>query len=324
MEFLNFLGLDIGFGDTKAVMVNEDFKVVKSVSFPTLIAQHVPTPITEEEDGVTTFTFGAGQYVVGEDARTEPAYFTLVDMEDLKKYAPLLFQAVCCFLEVEDPLPVCASLPPGWWQHRHEFRKILSSILKEQNLVIVAPQGMGTYLVVKEENLLPCEEGLFLLLDFGYNTVDYLLIEDMKGRFRFPRGDTWSRIGITKLIEFFKEELPEGLGDLSERAVRLMLQNGGGKIYGEFKFLEGEKRRAEERYSEALKQKLKANLGEIWKETDAIILTGGGTHYFSTENFRFHKNVIIPEVPEIANAKGQAILLAQKSKERGKDELQRR
>jgi len=81
---MEYLGMDIGFGDVKAVLVNRKLETLKAISFPTL-------PLEKDK---TVLCFGGKKYVAGQDARGEPGCFQLSDFDDMKEFAPLLFRKV--------------------------------------------------------------------------------------------------------------------------------------------------------------------------------------------------------------------------------------
>jgi len=307
---MRFVGVDIGFGETKAVFVDETGEIINSISFPTLVAEYTPAPLEKEK---LVLSLGRN-YVIGRDAKGEPGCFQLVDFEDMREFAPLLLQGVIQmgYGEQATDIAVCASIPPGWWRRKEEF---LQALRKEVSTVVVIPQGQGAFITVRESNDL--EDGeIVLVLDFGYNTVDYLLIEVTKGDtsprmdFLITKGNTLPRMGVTKLVQFFRGELKGEFSELPDRVLKEMLRTGQGRLYGEKIDLSGHKRRAIEKYCTMLMRELKNNVGEIWRDTDAIICTGGGVYYFNPKNNLSHYRIIVPEEPEFANARGQALWIA--------------
>jgi len=304
----NYLGIDIGFGDTKAIYMDSNFSILNSFSFPTLVAFHTPSPIEKEK---LIISYGGKEYVIGNEARGEAGCFSLVDFEDMKEFAPLMLRGIMQINNFKEPekVLICASLPPGWWQYREEFEKALQ---REQSSVVVVPQGHGAFVTAARQEEMERGE-LVLVLDFGFNTVDYLLIDVIEpdgSDFQINKGNTIAGMGIMRLVDFFKNKLNGELKKLPDRAIREMLKKGEGKIYGEKLDLSGPKRRAIEEYCTLLMKELKKMVGEIWKEVDAIVCTGGGVYYFNPMKNLPHHRIIVPERPEYANAEGQAIWLA--------------
>ena len=302
---MNFLGIDIGFGEVKAILADKSGALVKSSCFPTLIAEHIPAPL---EDDKITFQLRGIEYVLGKEAEEESGCFQLHDFKDMMEFAPLLFRRVIRneFKLDKADFVTCASIPPGWWDHRKDFADILS---KETQYVVVAPQGHGALITTKEEKGLGDAETV-LVLDFGYNTVNYLLAMKEGQDFKITRGDTVSGLGVVRLVKLFRGELEGELSELPSYVLKKMLRHGYGKLYGEKINLEGYKKRAIEKYYTILMRELKNSVGEIWRKTDAVICAGGGVHYFDPKKSLPHHRIVIPSLPEFANAKGQAMSIA--------------
>ena len=306
---MEYLGMDIGFGDVKAVLVNRELETMKAISFPTLVAGYTPAPLEKDK---AVLCFGGKKYVAGQDARGEPGCFQLSDFDDMKEFAPLLFRKVLQTDGFEgNEIAVCAGMPPGWWPQRGE---VANALRAEMQTVVVVPQGQGAFVAVQEEKDLEGVETV-LILDFGYNTVDYLLMEITGyGEFEIIKGNTLPRLGVTKLVKLFRGELKGELSELPDRALKEMLRTGQGKLYGENINLSGHKRRAVEKYCAMLMGELKSNVGETWRETDAVICTGGGVYYFEPQRNLPHHRIVIPEEREFANARGQGIWIAKSAR----------
>lgn len=298
-----YVGLDVGFGETKVVTKGE--RELKE-AFPSLVAEHTPSPLEEERIRVP---FGGKTYVVGRDARTEPGCFQFYDLSDLVRYLPLVVRYVFMAygIETEDSA-LCLSVPPSGWPEKDT---ILSSVKEEvHSASVMLPQGYGAFYTAVKKELLPVDPDTVLVLDFGYNTVDWLFIEKRRGEWKTTRGDTLSRMGVMKLVEYFRAELKGELTELPPRVLREFLKEGSSTFYGEVLDLSGQKRRAEERYREVLLSALKGAVGEIWREVDVIVAAGGGTYYFDPRKSLPHSLVVVPDFPEYANAEGQAEWLA--------------
>lgn len=298
-----FVGLDIGFGETKTVVLGD--KELRS-SFPSLIAEPTPSALQEKK---LEISFGGKRYVIGRDARTEPGCFQLYDFEDLVRYSPLITEYVFAANNIEsnEEVFLCISCPPSGWQER---KRLLEGVKSTHTNTVILPQGYGAFYAISGD--LPVDPDTALVLDFGYNTVDWLVMERQEEKWQAVRGDTLARMGVMKLVGYFRSQLKKGWAELPERVVRELLRKGKGRIYGEEIELEGEKRRAVEQYREMLLQALKGVLGEIWREVDVVVCAGGGTYYFSPKDTLPHSLVVIPDFPEFANAQGQALWVKDK------------
>ena len=304
-----YLGIDIGYGDTKVVYIDSNFSILNSFSFPTLVAFYTPSSMEKKN---LIISYGGKEFVIGNEARGEASCFSPVDFEDMKEFAPLILKGIMQmnnFKEPEDVL-ICASLPPGWWPYRKEFEKALQR--EQSSSVVVVPQGHGAFVTAARQEEMERGE-LVLVLDFGFNTVNYLLIEVIEpdgSDFQINKGDTIVGMGIIRLVDFFKNKLNGELKKLPDRAIKEMLKKGECKIYEEKLDFSGPKRRAIEEYCTLLMMELKKTVGEIWREVDAMVCSGGGVYYFNPIKNLPHHRIIVPERPEYANAEGQAIWLA--------------
>ena len=294
---MRIVSLDPGFGDVKVCLHEEGEKDL--FSFPSLVAEFTPTPFSDE--AILRVRHGSRTYVVGEDARTEPACREPYDFTDLVEMLPVYLKYVFLRRGWDSCDLLIASIAPAYWEERARLEKALPEL--ESKMVVVL-QGLGGYWKARE--LLPEGAEYVLVLDLGYNTVDWLLVKRAGDGddFRVMKGSTIPRLGVTKLVEFFTGELRGDLKELSPRTLREFLRKGEGRIYGERIRLDGAKRRAEERYADTLSSALKQAVGEITRSVDAVVGVGGGTHYFDVRRLG-HRAVVIPEAPETANVTGQ-------------------
>ena len=300
------LALDPGFGETKVAFVKGE--EIISFSFPSLVAEHVPSPL---EADLRLVEFGGKSYVVGRHARVETGCRELYDYGDLVQALPLLFgYALTEAREMgfRDPEAVVVSVAPGHWPERERAERALSSF-PGCGEVIVVPQGLGGYHLCRGQ--VPEGAEYVLVLDFGYNTVDWLLVEHGE-RYRVLKGATLHRMGVMKLVEIFRSELDGKLAELPPRVLREFLRRGGGKIYGEWLDLSGQRRRAQEKYGEALVSSLKREVGELASAADAVVCVGGGVHYVDPEREALHGVVVVAPRPEMANAEGQLLMVVKK------------
>ena len=159
------------------------------------------------------------------------------------------------------------------------------------------------------DDLLP--ESRHIVLDFGYNTVDHLVVEvsENKENIIVRRGGTWRSCGVTLLTDMFRGEL----GDASLKGLRFhvlkeFLRNGQANFHGETIDLSGAKRRAGKQYLLSLGSRIKDELGGELDHIDGIIAAGGGIYYLDVVDLFKNLPVMIPENPELANAMGQMLL----------------
>ena len=134
-----YLGLDIGFGETKAIFLDSNLETINLFSFPTLVAFYNPSPLEKEKLVISS---GNRKYVIGKDARGEAGCFQPVDFEDIKEFSSLFLKGVLSMNGIvadNQEIVVCASIPPGWWPEREELRKSLGEEVKNVLVVEMPP-----------------------------------------------------------------------------------------------------------------------------------------------------------------------------------------
>lgn len=292
-----FLGIDFGFGTVKAACQRHEG--IKTVSFPSVFALHTPSPFSTD---IKTYELEDRKWVVGEDALYEPARFSPANFKDICRLAPLVFQAVSDLLAVGqgEGIILSFSVPPAYWREREKLTEVFGEDL------FVVPQGFGAMYYAVDRNPTTFEGiGTALVLDIGYNTVDYVFCRfENPGHFKVVRGDTWTDLGVRRLLEIFRAILPPDLQELNRRTLLRFLEKGRGNIAGKAYSFEEEKKRALQSYLEALEQALSQVLGELYREADVLVYVGGGVHYVPKDLLPHHR-VVVPKEPVFANVLGQ-------------------
>ncbi|HEM56155.1 MAG TPA: ParM/StbA family protein [Thermodesulfobium narugense] len=276
------IGLDVGFGWTK-VCLRENGELKRCFKFPSWIAYHSKSAISD----MHVVVYDGKEYVVGEDARIENKKVIINDIGDLINYYPVFAKHAINQLNVSSECKIVTGLPPIY--------KNFSDNIKSMGMEVV-PQGVGIWLDVRDK----IKTGEAVVLDIGFNTVDYIIvIDDVK-----KKGSTITKLGVERLVEFFRDKLPVDLQYLKQLPFQRLMttfEKGMTTIDGEEIDLSGYKKQATEEYNEMLITRLKNEVGSIMDEISSIVIAGGGAYYIKP----FRKSgVFIPEEPEMSQARG--------------------
>lgn len=273
------VAFDLGFGWTKVCTdTGECFK------FPTWLAYHSDTAISE----VDRVLVDGKEYVVGEDARLERQKITITSIQELLNYFPVFRKYALERLGVsESEAQIITGLPP--------IHKDKAEILEKQGAVVL-PQGLGIYLDVVDK----IDSDELMIIDIGFNTVDYIVV--IKGKRK--KGNTIEKQGVERMIELFRNRLPDDLGVLKQFSFQRLMdtfEKGYAPVAGERIDLTPYKEKAIEEYNEVLKTRLKDEIGNLIDEIEQIVVAGGGAYYL--KDIR-KAGVYVPEKPEFSQARG--------------------
>ncbi|MGK7346042.1 MAG: ParM/StbA family protein [Candidatus Nitrospinota bacterium M3_3B_026] len=301
------LGLDIGFGDVKAVA--EDGRKLK-----------IPTAVAYAGDGVCDLgelsndhrehLYMGRKYVVGEAAISRA--FSTRSLEFLRKYAPLL--ACRAIEELKMNISSLAfGLPMAYYtsQNKSEFLSSMRKIEVDGRTMElgaeVFPQGVGALLDYRLSDDGSEKEGTAvcgLVLDVGFNTVDVVAFEN--GSAVKADSGMLERAGISKVTQELANALQtETTINLSEQEAKDALLKGKLAVYGYEKDLSETIRGTTERYVEWLLSVVASRWEDRLQRAGKLILAGGGAYYLKTYiPARYRKVLFIPDEPEFANARG--------------------
>ena len=104
------LGLDIGFGEGKAVLRNGDD--VSNFVFPSVYAGYTPSPMDEAGTGTSIVDSGGRKYVVGADAKREKNQISPADLSDIMEAMEVYIAYLRRISGVNDTANVVAGVPP--------------------------------------------------------------------------------------------------------------------------------------------------------------------------------------------------------------------
>lgn len=313
------LGLDIGYSNVKLAMGESAATPIVSLS-PAGAApvDRLPESLGKSDD-VLRVMVGDALWA----ACVNPGKFSLWNRALHQDYSRsdsyrALFHAALLLSERDVVDLVVTGLPVAQWldrAHRDEISQRLTGchrITKTREVrvaqVRVIPQPIGGYLDVlwSGTNGAILEEGRVLVIDPGFFSVDWVVVEE---------GDLRKTSSGTSL---------EAMSVLLEHASRLIAEEHGGKVpvdrleealrsgrvqvllYGQAIEIGPYLRQAAGRVApvalEALRESIRKESGSV----DAILLTGGGADFYEpVVKVLFPSNsIIIPERPELANARG--------------------
>ncbi|MBX6423367.1 ParM/StbA family protein [Thermosulfurimonas sp. F29] len=331
------VGLDPGFGLTKAVFRFADRDEPRSLSFPSVLAI-VSREDEFAEDGLFLpgeLQFEAGETVpldngtlcvTGRTAAALPGARQPQDYASWFETAPLLAAAGISRIlhgsHRDVALITVVSLPPAVWNNRSDFAAAATKTLKKivrETRVFCVPQGLGILKTVYTEN--PdafADVERLAVIDIGHNTTDVLcFLQPSPGQFRFLRGESLARSGVRAFVT----ELRSVLARMDARWAEIP--------FPELEYIAAFRRHrlpsdairaALDRYRPALESNLRRLLGEDLFAADAFVLGGGGAALLPADFFASvlgekscstcTPRLIRPrEVsPELANAFGQHLL----------------
>ncbi len=307
------LGLDVGYGDVKAVYQHEG--VLEMLKFPTAIAYAERgvgelSAFAEDEE----YEYQGKKYLVGKEALFSA--FSTRSFEFMKRYSPLfVFKAV---KEIHGKTgaavtDIAMGLPLSYYTDANlkELIPLLGRIeigrtVLEFN-VRFYPQGLGVLADYRlsqagDENRQTDRD--MLIIDIGFNTVDVIAVE--RGRIVKGESDTLERHGISKISLTLAKEIKSLMQlDLSEQESKDVLRRGKIRVYGAERDLSELIRESAEKYFDWLMQEVRSKWAARIQRAEKVIIAGGGAYYLHGHIPEEYRPLIhVPDRPEYANASG--------------------
>jgi len=294
----NVIGIDIGFGFTKATDGN-DFLIFKSIYGEAVELQFNENLLGNSTDNQhLQIILNGTSYFIGEFAERQSSTrsFTL-DQTQFVSDSSLIFALATLSKLVKDPkqpVHLVVGLPLG---HYRQYKEELSNILKGKHTfttvdsqekktdmsvtiadVRVLPQPIGTVMDRLLDNTGVPEHRRFAtdnigIIDVGFCTTDYTISD--KGRYS-ERGSLTTRNGISEAFSKISAKLQKASG-VNIEIYRLFeaIDAGSIKIRGKVYDLK--------QITELAFQQLAANIAsdanKVWQDDwdiDVIMITGGG------------------------------------------------
>lgn len=313
------VAIDLGYGYTKAV--SNKGKVV----FPSAVS-----PSSDDDLGLGGSSPGyrvelrvsasvvKKRYFAGELAlkRTRSAQMTLARDKFTRDSALLLTLTGAYLVGAEGRTGLAYGLPLAYYRsQKDEVRKHLSGFAAYISVndgperyiafedVVIFPQGVGALFGVDE---LP-EEGIVGLVDIGFYTCDYLLVEVHRdGVEPYPAFSSSVELGVSTAIKEFAERFRRETG----RPLSLVEAQGlWGKqhttFYGRKMDLTQLLEEARNAAGSAIVEEVTAAWSEKLDFIDRIYLAGGGSmEFLPVLRQRLRKDVVLVKEPQFANALG--------------------
>jgi hypothetical protein len=288
---MRVMGLDIGFGQVKVVVDDRTFK------FPSQIAQFLEGELSD----VPVVQHNGMWYVVGEEATAFRHKLSISTVELLIRYSPVLLKRALLEVGEGGEYFVVSGLPPRFRHMGEEFSKALQTVEGVRN-VLVVPQGAGILEDVKDYVR---SHGGALILDIGFNTVDFLSVRVKGSDVVKERGGTIEGLGVKSAVEIFRSLLPAEAGFLrNEPYVFLVPYFARGRLTlaGKEVFLQEERTKASKLWTEQIYLRLQEEIGELIRSKPVFVVAGGGAYFL--DRSLFEREVYIPVEPDFSNARG--------------------
>ena len=307
------LGLDVGYGDVKAVYQRDG--VLEMLRFPTAISYAERgvgelSAFAEDEE----YEYRGKKYLIGKEALF--GAFSTRSFEFMKRYLPLfVFKAVKKIQGKtgEVVTDIAMGLPLSYYTDANlkELVPLLERIevgrtVLELN-VRFYPQGLGVladYRLTQVGDVNRQTDRDMLIIDIGFNTVDVIAVE--RGRIVKGESDTLERHGVSKISLTLAREIKSRMQlDLSEQESKDVLRCGRIRVYGAERDLSELIRESAEKYMDWLIQEVRSKWTARIQRAERVIIAGGGAYYLEEHVPAEYRPLIhIPERPEYANARG--------------------
>lgn len=307
------LGLDVGYGDVKAVYQHEG--VLKMVKFPTAIAyaergESALSAFSENEE----YEYRGRRYLVGKRALF--GAFATRSFEFMKRYLPLFV-----FKTVKDihrrtsgvVTDVALGLPLSYYtdENLKELVPLLERIDVDctvlESKAKFYPQGLGVladYRLSDDGAVNRQTDQDMLIIDIGFSTVDVIAVE--RGRIVRDESDTLERHGVSKISLALAREIKSRMQiELSEQESKDVLRRGKIRVYGAETDLSELIRESAEKYMDWLIQEIRSRWTARIQRVEKLIIAGGGAYYLKDHVPEDYRPLIhVPDCPEYANARG--------------------
>jgi len=305
-------GIDIGFGDVKAV-----FSDGRKLKFPTAVALDPGGVINMNngnlEEGL--YAFNGANYYVGDTALHMGQTFSTRSMSFLESFAPLLIHVAIerAGFSASEVGEMAIGLPLGNFNPVSKAflqKKIDEGNVGGKKLVFsrleFLPQGVGVLLDSRLDGFgadVPDTGINTLIVDIGFNTVDVIVA--INGQAKRGRSEMMERSGISwicdKLAVVVREKTTV---QLTEQQAKEVLLKGGLKVYGKHQDLSSEVAAITNEYAKWLYSEITSRWEEQMKKFPKVILAGGGAHIVGPYFPRHIENLDFPPEPEFSNARG--------------------
>ena len=294
---MNFIGLDIGFGFTKATN-GKDYLMFKSLIGEAeeiqFLSELALTSLTES----LHVTIDSNHYFLGDYAEKQSSvrHYTLDQDKLVTDFLKVLaLTAIGLLSEKYVPLHVVSGLPVMYYQeYKEKFGQILlghheityhkpdgQEIIRRINIskIRMIPQPFGSLL-----NILLNERGKMVnrdlakqkvgVVDIGFNTTDYILFDKLH---YINRGSKTINLGISDCFRQIAEKIRQKSGvNIDLYRLYNPVVNGTIRLKGQEYALDKTREQIYKQTAEAIANEVNQSWADDW-DLDAMILTGGGS-----------------------------------------------
>lgn len=321
--YLDPIGLDIGYGYTKAASATQ------TIIFPSVVGSADHSQFrTSNGSGDLFLSLGGREYAIGDTAIKFSRFYQRLESRrwvESSEWMALAYAALhqC---DIVGPLRVVAGLPMSYFDDKEIVKQRLTgkhiidvsnghgsaSVIADVQRVDVVPQPFGSlFRMVFKPNGNIVEQYAFLLsgrvgiIDFGSNHTNFL---EVVGGDQVDAGSTAIDMGGWDLCRAAQDYLLKKApgAEFRDHVLAKAIEQGYYRYYGEDISL-GDAVRP---MVQDLAAQAEATATQLWgssSDLDAILITGGLAEVVADdirEFFKQHKNVIVVSNPQMANARG--------------------
>lgn len=317
------VGLDIGYGDDKAVVLRDGR--LATVTFPAILghAQALSRYTTglgrATRRRATRLVHDGVEYYIGDDALRHSR--TQAGRQDRRRIGSVeervLALAALARLNIRHAY-IVTGLPILWFDDRKKLSRNLFGEhyftwgRQERHItihqVVVLPQPFGGFyahvLDATGRSTVPEKEILrtFACLDVGWNTTDMTVIKNLEPYDQWTGG---ARVGVRDLIQIVDDEVKRTYGlDLKPHEVQQDITDRRIEVYGDYHDIADLVSSA----TASLAQQVVSTATDLWgngERLSLILIFGGGGAYFGRDiRAAFPRNSILLPNPALANAIG--------------------
>ena len=315
------LGVDIGYGHVKIVLMSDDGDVRSVFKYPSIIG------ITEKNEFLSDtriYSFRDNNYYVGEDALNLPSenVVDITEYKNLEYYAPLFLYKALKMIDVK-PDVIITGLSKAQLENSGFFKEALQhfTVNGEQftfDNLYVLPQGAGSKLAIDKygydfPNIQTEFTGgsTYVGVDIGFNTLDMFYVS--KGKASPNVFEGIEHEGVMKIAGMLIKQIEANHGrKISLHEAQDALDTKVYKLRGQKYDLSEQIGIIKKDYMKSLLILIENRYGKILDKCDFIFLTGGGSTFFNTTGNQF---IRVPKSHhEYYNSVGFALWGIQKSK----------
>jgi hypothetical protein len=321
------IGIDIGFGDVKAVAAGPNGSgglKLKTLKFPSNVAKAGRTRIRGLDNALSRYTYQGRDWLVGTEAVASERAVVRRDASFLLDFVPLFIFKIMEKLATEYRMSLSAmlhapkkmgvGLPLEYFaDHRQTILDSLESfavsgqVVEIKNETKVFAQGQGVqfdFLIANGKINRTWNNKTMAILDVGFNTIDFLAINE--GCADPENSEMITQKGVCRICTELRRELKQRDLEMSEYGIKKALYDKQTIFFGQTVDLNAVVSQLAEEYAEELFTEVSTRFGAFLPKSEKLVLAGGGS-YFVREQFvkRYSKTFVhVPPKAEFSNARG--------------------